>query len=91
MSTGTTGEADIMLCSACWMSSQGCVSFTAQLSIEISHNLSACALPSALHVMLIMMLLGKLEEDGSACLYTPAAAGEDEWGGGTMRSDDSGR
>lgn len=28
--------------------------------------------------MVIMMLLGKLEEDGSACLYTSACSGGDK-------------
>ncbi|KAK5859857.1 hypothetical protein PBY51_021378 [Eleginops maclovinus] len=52
-----------MLCSVGWMSSQGCVS----LAAGASHDLRLCALPPELHVMLIMMLPGRLEEDGSAC------------------------
>lgn len=37
--------------------------------------------------MVIVMLLGKLEEDGSVCLYTSAARRR-QGGGGTMTSDD---
>lgn len=77
VSTGTTGDADIISRSVCWMSSRGCVSSTAGFfSLEISHDRSLCALPSELHITVIMMLLGRLEEDGSACLYTSAAPEE---------------
>lgn len=37
--------------------------------------------------MVIVMLLGKLEEDGSVCLYT-SAAWRRQGGGGTITSDD---
>lgn len=74
-------------CSVFWMSSRGCTSFTVGFSIEIGHNRSLCALPSERHVMVIVMLLGKLEEDGSVCLYT-SAAWRRQGGGGTMTSDD---
>ena len=37
--------------------------------------------------MVIVMLLGRLEEDGSVCLYTSAARGR-QGGGGTMWHDD---
>lgn len=37
------------------------------------HSRRRDALPSALHVMVLMLLPGWLEEDGSACLYTSAA------------------
>lgn len=43
------------------------------ISSEIGHDRSPDSLPSELHVTIPMMLLGRLEEDGSACLYTSAA------------------
>lgn len=85
----TTGDADIMLCSVCWVSSwRGCVSVTAGFLCSNQPRSEAVA-PShlSLHVMVIMMLLGRLEEDGSACLYTSAARRR-QGGGGTRWSDD---
>lgn len=63
-STGTTGDADIPGAAP----DQEAASPITALLIRRRD-----ALPSELHVMVLMLLPGWLEEDGSACLYTSAA------------------
>ena len=47
------------------------VFLTLRLSLKQNGNLGPWTLPSGVHVMLFMMLLGRSERDGFLCLYRP--------------------